>query len=369
MTGAFKRPGCKGDMIVRRMNRLAGSVLSLVVFAAAPVLADERGATPAAAGPRIVAAGDFHGDYDAFSRVIRGTGLIDENGDWAAGKTVFIQTGDIADRGPDTRRIIAELRELQLEAEAAGGRIIALIGNHEAMVMTGDYRYLHPGEIAAFVDDASAERREALWQRDKADIIAGYQARDGALSEPEIKAAWEEQTPLGLIELDQAWAPDGEIGAWVKGNPVVVVAGDSLFVHGGLSARYAHYSVDELNMMAASALEDQTRDRGAVIHHPLGPAWYRGLLRASAETAETGVDGAELTIEEELDRVLSAFGVERIFVGHTPAVEGVKCNHDCRVIQIDTGMSAHYGGVVSFVEITEDGIFASNDYVRTQIGE
>ena len=56
--------------------------------------------------PRIVAAGDFHGDYDAFESVITGAGLVDETGKWKAGDTIFIQLGDLPDRGPDTRQII-----------------------------------------------------------------------------------------------------------------------------------------------------------------------------------------------------------------------------------------------------------------------
>ena len=88
--------------------------------------------------PRIVAAGDFHGDYGAFEAVITGAGLVDDNGEWAAGETIFIQLGDLPDRGPDTRQIITELRALQDQAEAAGGEIIVLVGNHEALRVTGD---------------------------------------------------------------------------------------------------------------------------------------------------------------------------------------------------------------------------------------
>ena len=68
------------------------------------------------------------------------------------------------------------------------------------MVMTGDYRYLHPGEVAAFAGDTYTERREALWERDKADIIAEFLERDPALSGAEIKSAWEERTLLALCD-------------------------------------------------------------------------------------------------------------------------------------------------------------------------
>ena len=70
---------------------------------------------------RITAFSDIYGDYRAFESVLQQANLVDENGDWNAGETIVIQTSDIAGRGPDTRQIIAGLRELQQEAAAAGG--------------------------------------------------------------------------------------------------------------------------------------------------------------------------------------------------------------------------------------------------------
>lgn len=311
--------------------------------------------------PRIVAVGDIHGDYGAFETVMTRAGLMGEGGEWTGGETILIQNGDLADRGPDTRKIIAHLRRLEQQAPAAGGKVIALVGNHEAMVMTGDYRYLHPGEIEAFVDSQSEARREAVWAENKDAVFSSAGQQDETLTEEDIKNAWLERIPLGLIELNDAWAPDGEIGAWVKDNPVAVVLGDSLFVHGGLSAKYASFAVEDMNAMAGEALNTQTRARDAIIHDPFGPAWYRGLLRDAGETADSGANGEALTIEDELDIILGQFGVRRIIIGHTPSIEGIKCNHDCRVIQIDTGMSAHYGGVISFLEITRDGVFGHSN--------
>jgi hypothetical protein len=38
--------------------------------------------------------------------------------------------------------------KLQREASRSGGKVIAMVGNHEAMNMTGDLRYVHPANIA-----------------------------------------------------------------------------------------------------------------------------------------------------------------------------------------------------------------------------
>lgn len=44
---------------------------------------------------------------------------------------------------------------MQGEAEAAGGQVITLLGNHELMNLGGDYRYVAPGELAWLARNAS----------------------------------------------------------------------------------------------------------------------------------------------------------------------------------------------------------------------
>ena len=319
---------------------------------------------------RIIALGDLHGDYSALEQFLDAAELLDEDGDWAAGETILIQTGDVSDRGPDTRQIIALLRELQAEAEAVGGQVIVLSGNHEALNMIGDFRYVDDGEIEAFVDENSEARREAYFQ-ENLDAIMKRLVDDGigeeGLTEDDARELFFARFPLGFDEYREAWSPEGIHGDWVDELPAVAILGDTLFVHGGLSAPYASYTVEELNEATALAMTAQTQDRSAIINDQLGPHWYRGLHRAPGEVVHFAGLGP-LTIEEELDLILESFGVNRIVVGHTPSLEGIVTAHDDRVIRIDTGMSAYYGGVISFLEITEDGIFAYSDGRREQIG-
>ena len=295
-------------------------------------------------------------------------GLMNDAGNWVGGNTLVVQVGDIADRGPDSRQIIEHLRRLQAQAVTAGGQIVALVGNHEGMVMTGDVRYVHPGEYAAFVTGNSEVEQKAFFEEMKDDAAAWVRQQNAEASDEEIEEwFFGEFAPLGRAEHRIAWRPAGEIGSWVVRNQSVVIFEDTLFVHGGLSAKYAAYSVEAINNTTAEALNEQTRDREASIHDPLGPQWYRGLLREPCAKMESGVDGVSLTVEEELDIVLRHFGVERIVVGHTRSVEGIKASHSGRVIQIDTGMSAYYGGTNSFLEITKKGVFANNDGVVVRI--
>src|SRR4030043_1018292 len=86
---------------------------------------------------KIIVIGDLHGDYEAFIRILKGTEVIDRDLHWAAGKAHFVQPGDIMDRGIDARKILDDLMRLEKEAEAAGGMVHVLLGNHEELNLPG----------------------------------------------------------------------------------------------------------------------------------------------------------------------------------------------------------------------------------------
>ena len=85
-----------------------------------------------------------------FVKVLQSASLIDTKGDWAGGKTHLVQTGDVLDRGPDSKAVMDLLIKLEKQSAAAGGAVHCLIGNHEAMNVYGDLRYVSPGEYAAW---------------------------------------------------------------------------------------------------------------------------------------------------------------------------------------------------------------------------
>src|SRR6187402_2336661 len=109
---------------------------------------------------RIVAVGDIHGAFDQFVAILRTAGLIDNRNRWSGKKAVLVQTGDILDRGADSRKALDLLRKLEGEAQRAGGRVYALLGNHELMRLVSDWRYVSQGETEAFRNAESADLRE-----------------------------------------------------------------------------------------------------------------------------------------------------------------------------------------------------------------
>lgn len=325
------------------------AVLALAVSAAAT----------AAPVHRIVAVGDLHGDFAAWRDIARAAKLIDAKGAWIGGNAVLVQTGDVVDRGPDSLKIIQDLVRLQREAQRARGQVIALVGNHEAMNVTGDLRYVSAKDFAAYADRQSAERRERVYTANKETIEAAYRQRDPEMTSDAIKQAWIESTPLGLLEHQANWRPDGQIGRWVISNPAVVLLDGNLFVHGGISPTFASVPIDEINRQVAAALTAQSPAEQAILNDPLGPLWYRGLAdeAAAQSTDESGAPASIAPpappIETQLETLLPAYGAKRIVIGHTPILSGIAVLYGGRLIRIDTGISAVYNGKISYLEILD----------------
>jgi hypothetical protein len=321
------------------------------MMASAPVSA-------AAAQPRIVAVGDLHGDFAAWQAIARAAGLVDARGHWAGGKTTLVQLGDVTDREPDSLKIIRSLQQLQKEAPRKGGKVIVILGNHEAMNLLGDNRYTTPGEYAAFVDDQSAARRDRVFEANRANLEAAYRAQDPKITPEQVRARWMADHPLGWVEHRLAWGPSGELGQWATRNPAVVKIGGTLFVHGGLSAEYSRIPMDELNRRVAAAMTAADESPKSILSDPLGPLWYRGLVArdpdADAERTEnmrTNPAAPRPTVDQELTTVLAAYGAQRMVIGHTPILSGIAITNGGRLARIDTGISRFYGGPLTWLEI------------------
>ena len=345
-----------GGVSVRsRLKRIVGIALlalaTLILFA--PSVAS------AAKPDRIIAVGDLHGDYQAWLTIARAAGLIDPTGHWAGGKTTLVQLGDVTDREPDSLQIIRNLQQLQAEAPRAGGKVIVVLGNHEAMNLLGDYRYTTPGEFAAFADDRSSARREQYYISIRKRLEAAAKAADPNAQPSQVREQWMAQHPIGWVEHRLAWSPSGELGRWATRNPAIVKIGDTLFAHGGLSAEYSKVSIDEINRRVFSAMASGDASPSTILFDPLGPLWYRGLVTRDpdAEEVRAKVGSAappKLTQDQELDAVLAAYGAKRLVVGHTPNLKGIVITGNGRLARIDTGISRAYGGPLSWLEIVGD---------------
>jgi hypothetical protein len=271
---------------------------------------------------RIVAVGDVHGGYAEFVSVLQSAGVIDQKNKWIGGATHLVQTGDCLDRGADSRKVLDLLITLEDQARKAKGRVHSLIGNHEAMNLYGDLRYVSAGEYNSFKSSESAELRDRAY-----DAIADPSMKNDAA----YKKKWYDEHPLGWVEQRQAFGPDGRYGKPIRQRNAVIKINGYLFLHGGISQKYASMPLTDLNKMIRGELQDFGKLEGGVTMDQEGPLWYRGL--ASAPEAE---------ISEFVDSVLKTFDVSHIVLGHTPTAGAVTPRFGGKVILIDVGLSKGY---------------------------
>lgn len=296
---------------------------------------------------RVVAISDLHGDYERYIDVMESAGLINKRGKWSGGETHLVQTGDITDRGADSRKIIDHLVKLAKQAKKKDGYVHLLIGNHEAMNVIGDLRYVSAGEFQAFTSPNSERYQSMQWDRQ----LEWMGANLPDFEEIDLLAyrqEWEQRVPLGWVEHRQAWALSGEYGKWVKGNQVAIQVNDTIFLHGGISDKYCKFSLRSLTEQVMEVMASYDPAITTIVDDPWGPLWYRGL----AVEEETEV------FSQTLDNILKRYGASRIVVGHTPTGGVVWPRFDQRVVVNDTGIANYYGAHKGLLELTAQGATA-----------
>ncbi|KAI8928616.1 Metallo-dependent phosphatase-like protein [Entophlyctis helioformis] len=265
---------------------------------------------------RIVAVGDLHGDLSQALFTLTMAGLIDGNRDWAGGDAIFVQTGDVVDRGPDTIELYQMMMRLAEQAPLAGGQVLQLLGNHEVMNMQEDLRYVVPMDYETF---------------------GGTEARR------------------------EAWSKDGWLGKYLRTLDITAWVNGTVFFHGGAHPAWARLGIDGMNVEAHKGLIGKTAQDiwNVRLFGGDGPLWYRGYA----------IDD-EASACRLLDMALEEMNATRMVVGHTPQLNGQilrRCKGKFYVI--DVGISRVYGGHSAALEIVGDrvtGLYPGGKRVRLQ---
>lgn len=290
---------------------------------------------------RVVAFGDIHGDYQRLLELLRSAGLADAKNTWSGGATHLVLTGDFVDRGDHSAQVMDLLMELEPQARKAGGSLHALIGNHEAMNLYGDLRYVTKEDFAGYQARNSRELQEQQMR------AAWEQLKDQG-NAPSDEAAWrkkfQEEHPLGWVERGLAFQPNGKYGKWLRQQNAIIRINDAVFLHGGISRKYAGLSISEINSRVRKELSDFSKLSQGIVTDDEGPLWYRGM----AQLPEDDRDLLAL-----LPRILAKHQVQHVVIGHTPQI-AVMPRFDGKVIVIDVGLSKPFDGPPAFLLI-EDG--------------
>jgi hypothetical protein len=295
---------------------------------------------------RVVAMGDIHADYETFVALLRTAQLIDAKGTWIGGATHLVLPGDYVDRGTDSAKVMDLLMDLEKQAPRAGGQVHALLGNHETMDLYGDLRYVTPQDFKNFQGPKSKELRDGQMK-------AALEELKRAGMPPADEAAWrkqfEDEHPLGWVEHRMAYLPDGKYGKWLRQKNTIIKINDAIFLHGGISVKYANASRKEINEKVRAELADFTKmEGGLVLDSENGPLWYRGMAQLPEDDAG---------MQALIDQVLKTQQVKHIVIGHTP-MPGIVPRFGGKVIPIDVGLSKGFGGPPAFLIIENSKYYA-----------
>ena len=249
------------------------------------------------------AIGDIHGQFEAYTRLLRRAELVDAALNWSGGDASLWLLGDFVDRGEGGSDTVELTMRLEEQAAAAGGKVQAVIGNHDLLLLAA-WRF---PKYRTTYGDTFYE----WWQG------MGGRKRD-------------------LRELDEgAFAWLRQLPALIKHESRQV---DTLFLHGDC-ALYLELgrTVEEVNAAFLKATES--------------PEELDRLLSAFAEHG-----GFEKAGQVTAEAYLKRFGVTRLVHGHTPIdkvtpqkpeeVEQAHVYHGGRCINVDGGI---YRGGPGFV--------------------
>jgi hypothetical protein len=274
---------------------------------------------PAAVGPaqpRVVAIGDLHSDIGSTRKAFQLAGATDENDDWIGGELNIVQLGDMIGRSDDERQVLDFLFDVRQKAEARGGYVHLLVGNHEVM--------------GARVDNQAVGLNP----------FPGYEDLENlALDDPRLLSLPAERQKRGA-----ALMSGGPYAKRFAHLPTVFQLGGTVFVHGGVVPRWAEYGIDRINAEVSHWLFGASTEPDCSLGVDDGDRvmWTRQF--------SSSVDATDC---EVLDQSLAILGAKRMIVAHTVQTTiSSYCNG--KVWAVDVGMSRFYGGPIEVLEIVDD---------------
>lgn len=227
---------------------------------------------------------DIEGEFNAFRSLLLASHIIDEQYNWTFGKGHLVICGDLFDRGLQVPEYIWLLYSLEQKAKAKGGYVHVVLGNHDVMNLSGDFRYVQPKYL--------------------------------------------ESAKLMGMDYKDFYAKDTELGRWLRSKNTLEKIGGLLFLHGGISPEInkQKWTLEQINVLARPYYDQKKAmvpDSLKVLFAKDALFWYRGYF------VEPKITHAQL--QETLDH----FKAKRIVVGHTIVADTVSTHFDGKVIAVD----------------------------------
>jgi hypothetical protein len=91
--------------------------------------------------PKFIAQGDVHGQLEQLVDNLATIGLSDSQANWYGNDAIFLQIGDMIDRGPQSIEAWNYICTLQKNAAMHHGQVVRLLGNHELLVLQNKFNH------------------------------------------------------------------------------------------------------------------------------------------------------------------------------------------------------------------------------------
>jgi len=277
--------------------------------------------TPGSVWPaqaRVVVIGDLHSDVQATRQAFQLAGGTDEDDVWIGGALTIVQLGDMIGRSDDERQVLDFLFAIRAQAEAAGGKVHLLVGNHEVMGARVDNQAVGTNPFPGYEDLADLDLGNA-----RLEILPDYAKKRGA-----------------------ALMSGGPYAKRFAELPTVLQLGGTVYVHGGVVPRWAEYGLDKINAEVSHWLFGNCAEPDSSLGVDNGDRvmWTRQF------SSMVDVDDCAL-----LDQSLAILGAKRMIVAHTVQTT-ITGYCDDKVWAVDVGMSRFYGGPIEVLEIVDDEV-------------
>jgi hypothetical protein len=173
------------------------------------------------------------------------------------------------------------LYKLETEAQLQGGKVHLILGNHEIMNMTDDWRYV---EVKYFNNASLMGKRMA-----------------------------------------ELYDSDTELGRWLRSKNIIEKVGKYAFLHGGISPQLAALDLtyDEINDYGRIEINGSSCPNNdcITVNGSNGIYWYRGMVY-------------QTLTQQQVDKFLDSLDVQRVIVGHTKG-STIRSMYNDRVMAID----------------------------------
>ena len=231
---------------------------------------------------KFLAVSDIEGNLEAFVMLLQDAGVMDTDYNWTFDDGHLVFVGDMFDRGNNVTECLWLLYRLESQAEAMGGKIHYIIGNHDMMNMIYDFRYV-------------AQK-----------YLANVQLIDETL--------------------ESIYASDTELGRWLRTKNLIEKVEPFIFVHGGISPDVdaLDLSYDEINYWGRYRMDSLCQFYDCNIINggsDYGIYWYRGMADEDLS-------------QQQVNTIISNFDGEMVVIGHT-VFDNITLLYEEKVICID----------------------------------